>query len=150
MRFVRRVDDEPTDVDPATVRECLQPFPVSLALLFGSRAKNREHPLSDLDVAVRFDEDVSEEERRQLLDTITAAIIESTGIDAVDLVDLERVSADLGYDILAHGVLLIGDQADAIESETTFMMKKFDFKPMKEKFQTALSDRLAEGEYGRS
>lgn len=61
------------------------------------------NPLSDLDVAVRFDEDVSEEERRRLLDTITAVIIESTGIDAVDLDDLERVSAALGYDILAHG-----------------------------------------------
>lgn len=40
---------------------------------------------------------------------VTAAIIEATGIDAVDLVDLERVAPDLGYDIMAKVVLLVGD-----------------------------------------
>jgi predicted nucleotidyltransferase len=150
MRFVRRAADEPTAVDPATVRESLRPFPVSLAVLFGSHAKGTEHTLSDLDVAVLFRDNINGKDRIRLLDAITTAIIESTGIDAVDLVDLERTSADLGYDIMTHGVLLLGDRTDAVELETTFLSKKFDFKPVKEEWQTALSNRISEGEYGRS
>lgn len=150
MRFVRRAADEPTAVDPMTIRECLCQFPVSFAVLFGSRATGTEHTLSDLDVAVQFDDSVSIEERYRRMDKITATIIESTGMDAVDLVDLERVGAKLGYDIMAHGELLFGNSTDAIELETIFLSKKLDFKPVNEEWQAALSDRISEGEYGRS
>lgn len=150
MRFVRRVDNEPSAIEPSAIRECLQSFPISLAVLFGSRANDKEHPLSDLDVAVRLDNTLPETEKRRLMDPITAAIIESTGIDAVDLVDLERVAPDLGYDIMANGVLLVGDGTEAVDLETTFLSKKIDFRPVKKEWQAALSDRLSEGTYGRS
>lgn len=150
MRFVRRLKAEPTTVDPTEVCDCLRSFPISLAVLFGSHARKTEHTLSDLDIAVLFDGDLSETDKRRLLDTVTAAIIEATGIEAVDLVDLERVAPCLGYEIMTNGNLLLGDRTEAVSLETTFLSKKIDFKPVKAEWQSALNKRLSEGTYGRS
>lgn len=150
MRFVRRTTATPITVEPEAVRECLCSFPVSLAVLFGSRATGTENALSDLDIAVRFDNTVSSEEKPHLFDTLIAEIIETTGVDAIDLVDLELVGADLGYEILTQGTLLLGDRTTVVKLESTFLSKKLDFKPVKDEWQAALSDRLSEGEYGRA
>lgn len=150
MRFVRSLSDVPEGVDETAIRSCVQDYPVSIAVLFGSGASGDTTPLSDLDVAIQFEQDVPEERRLELLDSLTADLIRSTGFEAVDLVDLDDASPELGYEILSRGVLLVGNEATAANLQSTFLLKKLDFQPVKEEWQSALEDRIREGQYGRA
>lgn len=149
MRFVRRLGDAPEELDRDALAECLSGYPLSLVVLYGSWSSGDATPLSDLDVAVAFEGAVPDERRHGLLDEMTAAITRETGFEAVDLVDLERVSASLGYEALSSGELLLGDESEATEMESRLLQKKLDFQPIKERWQAALSERIEEGEYGR-
>jgi predicted nucleotidyltransferase len=149
MRFVGQRSDTPSEVDSDPLRTALADYPLSLVVLFGSYATGSVHPLSDLDVAVRFEDTVSQERRLRLLDEVTAAIQRATGVEAVDLVDLETVSPAVGYEALARGTLLIGDRAAATDLETRLLHRTLDFAPVKREWGAALSRRITEGEFGR-
>lgn len=150
MRFVGHRRDAPSEVDHDVLRAALADYPLSLAVLFGSYATGSVHPLSDLDVAVKIEETVPRGRRRRLLDELTVAIQRTTGIEAVDLVDLERVSPAVGYEALARGTLLLGDRAEATALETRLLHRTLDFAPVKREWDAALSRRITEGEFGRS
>jgi hypothetical protein len=81
---------------------------------------------------------------------MTPAITDATGIDAIDLVDLDAAPPTVGYEALSRGVLLLGDEAAAVELEAEFLSRKLDFAPVKEKWQEALKTRLRRGTYGRA
>jgi predicted nucleotidyltransferase len=149
MRFVGQRGETPPGIDSDALRAALADYPLSLAVLFGSYATGSPHPLSDLDVAVRFEETVSQERQLRLLDEMMVAIQRATGIEAIDLVDLERVGPALGYEALARGTLLLGDRAEATDLETRFLHRTLDFAPVKREWDAALSRRITEGEFGR-
>lgn len=149
MRFVQQRGDTPAVVDEDALRACLEEYPLSLAVLFGSQADASAHDLSDLDVAVRFDDAVSDARTATLLDTLTASLTRATGFEAIDLVDLASVSPALGYEICSRGTLLIGDEADATEAEATFLLRRLDFEPVRDEWHEALRSRLERGAYGR-
>lgn len=149
MRFVRRHGDAPDALDVDALAASLEEYPLSLAMLFGSRATGTTGELSDLDVAVAFGDDVPEDRRFALLDEMTAALTRETGFEAVDLVDLSTVGPYPGYEIVSEGLLLLGDEDDAVELESKFLQLKLDFRPVKEEWQAALEERIEGGEYGR-
>lgn len=149
MRFIRRRGEPPDALDVDTLRACLSEFPLSLAVVFGSRAGGGATDLSDLDVAVQFEADVADARRADLADEMMAEITRRTGFEAVDLVDLSAVGPRVGYEALSTGVLVLGDPADAVELESRFLQRKLDFQPVVDEWQAALEDRLAEGSYGR-
>lgn len=149
MRFVSGLTEPPKDLEVDTLREAVAVDEVALAVLFGSFASGDQGPLSDLDIAIKFRDEVPRSRRLERLDGLTGAIVTATGIEAVDLVDLETVGPAVGYDALAHGVLLHGDRSDAIALETAFLLRKLDFQPVKRTWDQALDARLREGRYGR-
>lgn len=149
MRFVRRLGDGPDSLDVDALAGCLREYPVSLAVLFGSHASDSASDLSDLDLAVRFQESIPEDERLELLDELTTAVTRATGFEAVDVVDLERVNPTLGYEALSNGTVLVGDENEAVDLEAKFLVLKLDFEPVREEWQSALSERIREGAYGR-
>lgn len=149
MRFVGQADDAFRTVDTETLIECLEPYPIELAVLFGSRATGETNRLSDLDVAVAFHADVPDEKRRSYVDEIVAEILHQTGVEAIDLVDLDRASPAMGYEILSKGELLIGEESAMTERETECLLRKLDFQPVKSAWQDALRARIEEGKYGR-
>ncbi|MEF8825103.1 MAG: nucleotidyltransferase domain-containing protein [Halapricum sp.] len=149
MRFVGQRGETPPEIDSDALRTALADYPLSLVVLFGSYATGSVHPLSDLDVAVRFEDTVPRARQLRLLDEVTAAIQRAAGIEAVDLVDLERVSPTVGYEALARGTLLIGDRAEATALETRLLHRTLDFAPVKREWDAALSRRIMEGEFGR-
>jgi predicted nucleotidyltransferase len=149
MRFVGQADDAFRTMDTEALIECLHPYPLELAVLFGSRATGDPNRLSDLDVAVAFQADVPDAKCRQYLDDIVAEITKGTGIEAIDLVDLDRASPAMEYDILSKGELLIGEESALTERETEALLRKLDFQPVKSAWQDALRARIEEGEYGR-
>lgn len=93
------------------LKEALEQFPLELAVLFGSQASGDATRMSDLDLAVKFSPTCSKEDKFKLLDKVTVKVTECTGFEAVDLVDLETVGAELGYRALRTGTLLMGKKS---------------------------------------
>lgn len=149
MRFVRVRGDPPDSIDVETLREAVDVEGVDLAVSFGSYAVDDAGRLSDLDVAVRFERDVGAPRKRTLMDELTVAIQGATGVEAVDLVDIDSVGPELGYEALARGVLVHGDRETATDLEAELLLKSPDFEPVRRTCQQALDDRIREGRFGR-
>lgn len=131
------------DADISRLGDALGGYPLDVAVLFGSAASGETTELSDLDVGVKFQEDVSAEERISFMDEITAEVIGEAGFSAVDLVDLERVPAAVAYRALDTGKVLVGDEADVTRIKERFLREKLDFQPVKQQWKEALSQRVA-------
>ncbi len=85
---------------------------ITFAYLFGSVAKGRSGPLSDVDVAVYFHpagDSPSRFKRRLQLMSILGRTLRR---DEVDVVPLQDAPLDLTFEILAHGRLIFS-KADA-------------------------------------
>lgn len=149
MRFVRERTDPPAAVDLEAVHDAVAVDGVALAVVYGSYATDNTGPLSDLDVAVSFTSDAGRERKLRLLDELTVAIQQKTGIESVDLIDLGTAGPVIGYDALSRGVIVYGEHEKAIDLESKFLLRKLDFQPVRETWQAALDDRLREGTFGR-
>lgn len=136
--------------DEAELAEVLVQHPVSLGLAFGSRTTGEAFAFSDLDIAVRFEEGLGDEERFRHLDRMAAGLEDATEAEEVDVVDLERVGPPRAYEALRTGVLLVGSEDDRIEAEARAMLRKLDFDHVRETWRAGLSDRIEGGEYGRA
>lgn len=149
MRFVRGLSDPPANLDLSRLREAVAVDEVRLAVVFGSYAAGNAGTLSDLDVGVWFQDGITRSSRIDLLDELTVAITDATGMEAVDLVDLAVVGPRLGYEALATGTLIRGDPSMADALETRFLVRKLDFQPVKRAWDRALDARIKGGTYGR-
>jgi predicted nucleotidyltransferase len=99
------------------------PF-IRIALLFGSLAKGRATPESDLDLAVGAGRRLSVEERMALI----AALASAFG-RPVDLVDLATVGEPLLGQILQGGVRVLGSSSDYAELVKRHLFDLADFVP---------------------
>lgn len=72
---------------------------VELVVLFGSAAKGRARPRSDVDIAVRGDGPAD-------LDALYLILAPRVGTDRLDLVDLRRAGPLLAFEVARHGRLL--------------------------------------------
>jgi uncharacterized protein len=115
---------------------------VRLALLFGSRARGRERPGSDLDVAVAA----------RALDRLTLIrdLSEATGLVA-DVVDLDRAGYFLLEALLRDGVVVHeGERHAAARWRTSAILETETDRPNFERMRDAFLRRTAEGAHGRS
>ncbi|MBI2162343.1 MAG: nucleotidyltransferase domain-containing protein [Candidatus Rokubacteria bacterium] len=108
---------------------------IAYALLFGSRARGRVGPMSDVDVAVELRPGPPR-------DTATlgrlAARLEAAAGRRVDLVLMETAPPPLAYRIFRDGrVLLDRDHAALVRRKARAILEYLDFKP--------IEDRCAEG-----
>lgn len=97
---------------------------IRLAILFGSLAKTRATPQSDLDLAVLMGAPLSGETRMNLIDELSQAIGRP-----VDLVDLRVVGEPLLGQILKHGVRLLGSDSDYAALIRRHLFEEADFMP---------------------
>lgn len=105
----------PPEVDPDVVADVAAQYPVELAVLFGSHARARASPQSDVDVAVAFEEGLEPSERLELRIALTVDLVETLGTDDVDVADLESTKPAVAASALDHGIVLVGDR-EAVES----------------------------------
>jgi predicted nucleotidyltransferase len=90
---------------------------IVLALLFGSRAKDRAHEHSDWDFAIQFEPSDDKLDDLGYKETIRAGLRRLLGAERVDLVDLLR--ADLS--ILAT----VADEGQVLKGEHTLELSRF-------------------------
>src|SRR5437016_2520034 len=86
----------------------LSPYPVELAYLFGSHARETADDESDVDIAVLANPALSQDERRDLRFDLLPACSQglSLPITTIDLIVLQDVPALLQYNVIRHGQVL--------------------------------------------
>ena len=101
---------ETADLD--AIRATLDATDVEFALLFGSHAQSEATDNSDLDIAVRFPDRLSDRDRfraRNRIDATLQAHAEGT----VDVSDIDALPVAVQHAALREGVVLCGDD-DAV------------------------------------
>jgi uncharacterized protein len=115
---------------------------IQLAYLFGSRAGGIEGPISDYDIAVLFSKMPSAAERYGLAHDLSMLLIP----DRVDLVILNHAPVELGYGIIASGVVVYEENvAGRVEFEANTLSRYGDFLPiLRHQRQEILENRYHE------
>lgn len=103
---------------------------ISLAYVFGSIAKGKAKPDSDLDIAVQSDKALTTEQHISLIEDLALA----TG-RPIDLIDLKTAGEPLLGEIL-QGIRLIGSDANHAELIKRHLFDSADFLPYVERMLT--------------
>ena len=108
---------------------------VVLAYLFGSQAKGKTGPLSDIDIAIYFDESVHDGERFDLRLIVLGELMDLFKTNEVDVVVLNDAPPLLAHRILKEGLLIFsGDDKIRLEFEIKAVLKYLDWKPYLDKY----------------
>lgn len=108
------VDGNDESSFPRTVESVLADHPVSVGILFGSRARGESHTQSDVDVAVVFEK--SEPGEPGYLDArlrLGADLALALGTGAVDVIDLRSAAPALVRAVFRDGTRLVGSEERA-------------------------------------
>jgi len=103
--------------------------PVSLAYLFGSTASGRATPLSDIDIAIVTNRDVSPRERLQLELTLEIELSELCDGEFDVRIINDAPLAVRGTVVQTGRLLYVRNDADRVEFETNVRSRYFDFLP---------------------
>jgi predicted nucleotidyltransferase len=98
---------------------------IELAIVFGSAATGQLRFDSDLDIAVKFKQALSAEQKIAMIE----ALAEQTG-RPIDLIDLYDPPEPLLGQILKHGVRLIGSDTDYAKLVSRHLVEQADFMPL--------------------
>ncbi|HJH29803.1 MAG TPA: nucleotidyltransferase domain-containing protein [Methanosarcinaceae archaeon] len=117
---------------------------VTLAYLFGSTVRGDANQLSDVDIAVKFDESLS---KKDVFGAELSLISELTGIlktDKVDLVVMNDAPLLLNYNIIKNGKILKSDESIRIQFETMTLSTYLDEKHYIEQHTNNILNRVAQ------
>ncbi|HXF57651.1 MAG TPA: nucleotidyltransferase domain-containing protein [Actinomycetota bacterium] len=120
---------------------------VVLAYLFGSVARGRAGPLSDVDVAVLLAEDGDPFLRfLEVVEEVGRVV----GPERADVVLLNTAPVALAYRVLRDGrLLLCRDQALRARHWVRTVLGYLDMEPFFRTFEEGLRHRILEGRFGR-
>lgn len=135
--------DAELDLPADQIRSVLEEYPVRLALVFGSHARQEASERSDIDIAVEFDDAPSGGSRYNELLLGLGADLEMALSRSVDVLDLHRVDPSLGRQILEDGIVLLGSRDRLEEFATLLEERETDEKSPLARFDAAL-ERLDE------
>ena len=118
-----------------------------LAYLFGSHARGRAGPLSDVDVAVlltgRPNDDYCFDRRLEIM----GGLMDILPAEDVDVAILNQAPLALRYRVVRDGVLLFcRDRQAMIEFRVRTVCEYLDFKPVIEQHERAILQRARKGQ----
>jgi predicted nucleotidyltransferase len=126
------------------------------AYLFGSRAKGRARPDSDVDLAVDWVAGLDAAARERAERELRASLFDGLGAlgDRIDLVDLGRAGATLAFRVIRDGKLLFTrDRLARARLEARIARRYDDEQPHRHLFRRAAvkaGSRWKAGAHGRS
>jgi uncharacterized protein YutE (UPF0331/DUF86 family)/predicted nucleotidyltransferase len=132
------------------LKTALEQHDVRLAYLFGSYAKGKARPDSDLDIAVLFDETMPVERYMTLRLALIGEMAHIFHRDDIDLVVLNEAPNLLACAVLGHGVVIYNaDDRLRVQFQVRTLQKYRDLAPMRRLFRKALADQIKRGKFGR-
>lgn len=118
---------------------------VRLAYLFGSHGKGTEGPLSDIDIAVFLDNNLSKHERQETQLELLSEISSIVKTDRLDLVVMNDCPIDLNYEIIKHGrILNIKDEGEKVDIESMILSRYLDRRYYEQRSLNTFLDRVIE------
>lgn len=96
-------------IDSDALRRVFLEHPVRLAIVFGSHVRGTAHSTSDVDLAIEFDDSVSDQEYAEARLRLIADVSSAFGQNAVDVADLRDMAPSIGQSALEHGVVIVGN-----------------------------------------
>ncbi|MFB6193569.1 MAG: nucleotidyltransferase family protein, partial [Halobaculum sp.] len=103
--------DATVALDVDAIRNALADAPVTVAVLYGSYAREEAHGHSDIDLAVQFEDGLAPDERMRARLSLIRRLSVALGTDAVDVTPLAGVSPHLERQIATDGIVVDGDPA---------------------------------------
>ncbi|MBI2033463.1 MAG: nucleotidyltransferase domain-containing protein, partial [Candidatus Levybacteria bacterium] len=101
--------------------------PVDLVYLFGSQASKKVKPLSDIDFAIFFAENLTDQERFELKIKILGDLSEILKTDKIDLVDLKTAPPFLQFEaIRRRNEIFVRQESVRVDFETKVLFNFFD------------------------
>ena len=132
------------------LRDALDQPAVAAAYVFGSQARGNPGPLSDVDVAVWASPGTDARSRFALRLELAKAATSALDGETVDLVVLDDASPLLRHRARRDGELLVDrDPRTRVRDEARALVEFLDTKPLREQAAAAVSNRIAEGRFGR-
>ena len=116
-----------------------------VAYLYGSPARGRAGPLSDVDVALLLD---SDDEQRRL--ELTAAIAHAVAPMRADVVILNDAPVALSYRVLRDGMVLVSrDDKARVDHWVRTVDRYLDMAPARRLLAAGTRNRLRQARFGR-
>ena len=123
---------------------------VVLAYLYGSQATDTAGPLSDVDIAVLFGDEIPEEQRFDEVLRLHGELARFFSRDDVNVVDLARGAPLLNNEIRLHGIVLYCKTDDMrVEFEVSALQKFLDTAPLRRELNKYLAQRIRRGLFGK-
>ena len=116
---------------------------VKLAYLFGSSVTEKRGKLSDIDIAVLFDDHLGKKERFKLELELIGKLSSLLKTNKIDLVIMNEATILMNYNII-KGIALIGEESVRIKTETAIISKYLDRKPHIQRYALETIKKVAE------
>lgn len=116
----------------AALAESMPQLSVNLVILFGSCAKqgNKTNVLSDLDIALQFDDNVSLSQASELLLRLYEALADIFKREDIDITVLNNAGVLLRYQVMRNGILLFGEPESYTKFAVASRRNYLDMLPM--------------------
>ena len=146
--------EKPPEVNEQTLRRATEVFAdrpeVILAYLFGSHARGRPTPISDIDFAVLLSDTVSGEKYLDYQIALMQSLAPIFRSDEVDVLILNQAPPLLAYKVIVEGKILVcRDEVARIRFRVRATQRYLDTKPMRKVQADATARRIREGRFGR-
>jgi len=123
---------------------------VVLAYIYGSVAKKKEGPLSDIDVAVLFSEKIEEDDYFDLRIKVSREIDKILKTDKTEAVCLNQISPLLKYEVVYGGIAIYSLNAEMKRNfEFTALQQYEDFKYHLNTGLTIMKNQIEHGTFGK-
>lgn len=121
----------------------LAKYPVDIAYLYGSVARRRPLPSSDVDIALVLTESPAPYAQLKLELDIQAALEDACGLSGLDVRAINHAPLTARGRIVQEGVLLYERDKDRrVAFEALTRRKYFDYRPTAERMQRAFLDHV--------
>jgi len=121
---------------------------IDFAIVFGSYAKNKAFPISDIDIAIHTSKELELLEIGEIISKLEK--ITQKDIDLVILNNLYKKEPILAYNIVSEGVsIFCRDKEKLADFKTKCFLWFFDHQPLYEMVNKALIKRIREGNFAR-
>jgi hypothetical protein len=131
-------------VNQKSIERIAKKYRIILVYLFGSKARNTDSKISDIDIAVLLENN----EEDDLKDLILALIFEFSKLfksDKIDLLLLNRASLAIQYRVISEGKILYQINSELRCNYEEKVVKLYlDFKKFEEEYYKAMHQRVLE------
>jgi predicted nucleotidyltransferase len=129
--------------DVKKLTDCLGKYPVVIAYLFGSAAKDSSGVLSDVDIAVFVDKGVDKSQRFDLRLRLSNEL-SSIMNKRVDLVILNDSPVQLSYEVIKHGkTIFCKNKSVQVDFETEILSRYLDRRYYDKRHAQLTLERIA-------